>query len=134
MGRSHGFFISICMIGLGVLSGCGLSTKNSVSDDASRFTTESDTQESGTSAALTAARVVFKAKCTQCHPTFGTLKEADWISQGYVVVGLPQNSKIFSRIRGSGVGGNEDMPKDGSSLSAEQLDTIKGWITNMTAP
>jgi hypothetical protein len=76
-----------------------------------------------------AAYGVFQSRCFGCHPhgfePFTT--ESEFTESGYVVPGDLAGSVLFQRIRGSGVPGKQDMPKNGT-LSTAELSTIRTWI------
>ena len=83
---------------------------------------------------------IFDQNCTSCHPNSGNLDltagssynqlvniNASGYSGKRVVPGEPENSILYKKIDGSGAYGS-NMPI-GSNLSAEQVNTIKQWIT-----
>ena len=60
---------------------------------------------------------------------------AEFIAQGLLIPGDPENSRIYYRIRGSsGPNGDKNMPDDGSTtpLSTDDLTAIATWVTNAT--
>lgn len=77
------------------------------------------------------AKVVFAMKCTPCH-NYYLKSAADFKSDGLYSAGDIYSSEIFSRLKGSNVGGQEDMPANGQ-LSDEEIETIKTWIESTTS-
>lgn len=75
------------------------------------------------------AKVVLAMRCGNCHQ-FHTKTEAELVSLGYIVSGDPTGSSLFSHIRGSNVGGVEDMPPTGS-ISSTEIQTIEDWIDGL---
>jgi len=75
------------------------------------------------------AKVIFAIKCTPCH-NYYTRTQQDLIDSGLVVAGDRFSSLIFSRLKGSNVGGVENMPNDGQ-LSDDELEKIKIWIESI---
>jgi mono/diheme cytochrome c family protein len=78
------------------------------------------------------AQTIFKKQCIQCHASFGTYSEAGWIASGYIVPGDAANSTIYNRIRGTGVGGPQNMPP-GTTIATSDADAIKNWIMGMNS-
>jgi hypothetical protein len=76
-------------------------------------------------------RAIFNAQCLSCHPAFGQYTEAEWVSYRYVVPGDPSGSLLFQRLRGANVGGIENMPQTGGSLSSSEIAAIYNWIENL---
>lgn len=77
------------------------------------------------------AKVVFAMKCTPCHSYY--LKTQDQLeTDGLFSPGDIYSSEIFSRLKGSSVGGQEDMPANGQ-LSDDEIETIRTWIESTTS-
>ncbi|MFZ4404160.1 MAG: hypothetical protein ACOYOK_08675 [Pseudobdellovibrionaceae bacterium] len=79
------------------------------------------------------ATAIFQNKCSQCH-SYGSQTTDQLVSAGLIVKGDPTSSLIYQRIRGSNVGGAENMPPSGTStgdVTTEELDIIKTWIEGL---
>jgi len=75
---------------------------------------------------------VLQNHCGACH-SYGQKSFSQLEGQGLVVSGAPMSSLLYTRIRGSGSGVDENMPQAGSSssdLSSEELLLVKEWITS----
>jgi hypothetical protein len=107
-----------------LLASCELQTLNSVREDASVY------GDLGGSPAFKGIRAIMRERCLECHEEFLSYHESDFISQGYVVAGNPAGSQIYSVLRGSGVGGEEDMPED-STLEPDQIEAFRAWIDGL---
>ena len=108
-----------------LLAGCNPPATNSDSTDRSRYG-----EINITDAELAAAVAVINSKCLSCHAGFGLTTNENWIDSGYVVAGDPAGSTLFSAIRGSDVGGAEDMPPSGN-LTETEIASIRTWIENI---
>ena len=108
-----------------VLVGCGKNPYNSSVSDALRY----GSSVSGT-ATFTAARLVMMSSCFACHGSWSSYTEADFLSKGLVVFRSLTDSTLFTRIRGNSSGLVGDMPQN-STLSSEDMITIRTWISNM---
>ncbi|MBY0386078.1 hypothetical protein K2X05_13045 [bacterium] len=89
----------------------------------------------GDSPAFVAAKTLFTINCgsSGCHPGFGSKSEAEFISEGFVVVADPENSKIYYRLAGStGTMGNKNMPQGQPPLDSTQLQVVSDWIMGIT--
>jgi uncharacterized membrane protein len=75
-------------------------------------------------------KFVLLDECSQCHSEFLGYSETQWQDLGLVVAGDSINSTLFRRIKGSNVGGDEDMPPSGS-LDKDDVDTVKEWIDTL---
>lgn len=112
------------------LIACDMQNINSFSQDAVRFSSNSNVLANA-NPAYKAAYAVIKNRCSGCHGEYLGYSEDDWVSEGYVLPTSPKGSLMYGRIRGSGVGGKEDMPNDGSTISATELAAITTWIKGM---
>lgn len=72
------------------------------------------------------AKVVFAMKCTPCH-NYYLKSQSELLSDGLFSSGDIYSSEIFSRLKGSNVGGQEDMPANGQ-LSDEEIEIVRTWI------
>lgn len=73
---------------------------------------------------------ILSQNCAGCH-SYHTLTEEALINLGLVVVGDPENSKLYFRLLGSsGSNGPKDMPV-GGALSPGELEQIRTWILNL---
>ena len=79
------------------------------------------------------AEAIMKVSCVGCHADFKTTKEADFVSNGYVIAGNAEQSDLFVMLIGSGstLDGAPTMPKKGPPLTADQIQDIKTWIDGM---
>src|SRR5690242_9659431 len=108
--------VGLLFLATATLSACcpdgGTSCKlsDSSSQDALLVLGASDTVDPNASPLFPAAKSVFKKNCAQCHASFSTFTEAQWVSEGYVSIGQPNQSTVFQRIRGTASGGPENMP------------------------
>ena len=113
------------------LVGCQPQTLNSLSSDKERYgsTLTFDLNDPAQSRFATVNSIIVK-KCASCHADFATFSQAQWISNNYVVGGSPAGSLLFSKMKGSAVGGAADMPPSGT-LSQTQLEAFRSWITQL---
>lgn len=84
------------------------------------------------------AKALITSKCVTCHqpetglPDFTLATETEWVDSGFVVAGNPNGSALYNRLRGAGVGvQDEDMPFELPGLSDEELATITTWIAGI---
>lgn len=75
-------------------------------------------------------RDVFNEKCVHCH-SYLSQSDEELISQNLIVPSNPNKSLIFRYLKGSGVGGKENMPPK-SSLSKTEVQLVKTWIENLS--
>ncbi len=73
---------------------------------------------------------VINLRCANCHSDYTFYTEEDWIEQKFIVPGNPYDSKLFSSLRSSHTGGDEDMPPF-LALSEVELETIKKYISGL---
>jgi hypothetical protein len=86
-----------------------------------------DKDNYGSSGLTAQAKAIFSSKCTPCHSFQGESVD-QLVSEGLMVIGDPENSKLFYRLQGSsGVNGPKDMPS-GSSISAGDVALIYSWV------
>ena len=109
-----------------VLAGCEMQSINSYSNDDVLFGID-DSSISAGNPRFAAARTVMSARCVSCHRAFQSYTEAQFVSIGYVVAGDAGASQLYSKLKGSGVGGEENMPPSGT-LSTGELSDIRDWI------
>ena len=69
-------------------------------------------------------------KCQNCHGSWLSLKEADFIILGLVTKGSPAGSKLYYRNQGTTMGpGPKNMPGGGyPSFSVAELENLINWI------
>jgi len=117
----------LTFICLGFL-GCGRIQNSSSSD---KFT-YSPGQITG-SAEFLAAAAIIGSKCSECHGTYTTYTEADYITAGLVVAKDIASSSIYFRNQSATVGaGPHDMPKQGRTpMTAAELQTLADWINSI---
>lgn len=108
-------------------SGCLVQTVNSVSGDQARYSTVVVTGNPQ----FDAVNAIFKARCVACHTDFSGRSESEWKSLGYVTAGNANASTLMRKLRGSNTGGAENMPGDGSTLSADELQSFRDWINQL---
>ena len=120
-------FTWLTLICLGFLS-CGRIQNSSSSD---KFT-YSPGQMAG-SAEFLAAAAIIGSKCSECHGTYTTYTEADYIAAGLVVAKDLASSSIYFRNQSATVGaGPHDMPKQGRTpMTAVELQTLADWINSI---
>lgn len=75
------------------------------------------------------AKVIFSMKCTPCHDYYSKT-ELELTALGLLAPGDIYSSALYSRLKGSSVGGLENMPSNGQLTDAE-LDKVKIWIESM---
>ncbi len=117
----------VLFLGL-MLSGCDLQTENSVSHDKERFGEEENSPlTSESSSEFKQVVSILNARCASCHPTYPNYSEQQWITNGYVNPGSARTSLLYSRLRGAGAGGKENMPQDGP-LAPSEVALFYNWI------
>ncbi len=109
------------------LSSCLVQTYNSVSNDDRRY---AQPVLDSRSVWFQKSSAVLRLQCSGCHKDFATMSEEQWVSSRRVVPGSPETSPMFSRVRGSQVGGQENMPP-ATSLSREEIQVLRDWIINL---
>ncbi|MBN22157.1 MAG: hypothetical protein CL678_12830 [Bdellovibrionaceae bacterium] len=117
------YFFSALNLSL-ILIRCAPQTENSFSDDAKIYGVVDGSEK------FLNFRTIIVDECSACHGDFASYTAEQWVSLGYVVASDSTNSKLYRRIRGSSVGGEEDMPPI-SILSPAQRETIVEWINSL---
>lgn len=112
------------------LWGC-LQTQNSSSGDRDQFG-ELPT-EGEISAEFAAVRAIFASSCVApCHTYSSYKTEEQFIAEGLVVPGDPDNSEIYTALTGAtSPTGRKDMPI-GSPLTMDELAVFTTWINSIT--
>lgn len=77
------------------------------------------------------AQMVVLNKCVSCHGSWAKYTEEDYIDEGLVSVGQPNNSEIYKRIRGNDSPTAGDMPTNGTTLTSFEINQIKIWISDL---
>jgi hypothetical protein len=86
----------------------------------------------GDSAEFIAAKTIFASECNGCH-AYASKTEAQFLAEGLVVPGDPENSQIYNSLQGSsGPLGNKDMPDGRPALDSGELQIIFDWVTSVT--
>ncbi|MCP4912749.1 MAG: hypothetical protein GY909_06490 [Oligoflexia bacterium] len=75
-------------------------------------------------------RDVLNEKCLHCHSYLGQSDE-ELISQNLIVPNKPEKSLVYRYLKGSNVGGKENMPPK-ASLSNKEVLLIKNWIKSIS--
>jgi hypothetical protein len=75
------------------------------------------------------ARRVLATSCTPCH-SFYQDTTIQLIANDLIVEGDPESSELILRLRGSGLGGSEDMPPTGA-ISLKNIQILKDWISSI---
>jgi mono/diheme cytochrome c family protein len=80
------------------------------------------------------SQIVINNSCVGCHKEVSGLKEADFVTIGWVVPGNAESSKLFYKLIGTDVPGElpGDMPLKGNPVSPDDLETLRQWINQMT--
>jgi mono/diheme cytochrome c family protein len=80
------------------------------------------------------SQIVINNSCVGCHKEVSGLKEADFVTIGWVVPGNADESKLYYKLIGTDVAGEPagDMPLKGSPVSKADSDTLRQWINQMT--
>lgn len=102
-------------------SSCG-KVKNSSSADAA---------SAGGSEEFVAAKQVIADKCLSCHSAWTSYSEADYVTKRLVSKKSPNNSDLYTRIRGNDSGIAGDMPEGQPNISQTEMTTIKKWISGI---
>lgn len=112
----------ICLVLLILIfSSCG-KVKNSSSADAA---------SAGGSDEFVAAKQIIAEKCLSCHSSWTSYSEADYVSKRLVSKKSPNNSDLYTRIRGNDSGIAGDMPEGQPNLSQTDMSIIKKWISGI---
>lgn len=74
---------------------------------------------------------VFNEKCIHCHSYLGQSDE-ELISQNLIVPNNPERSLIFRYLKGSNVGGKENMPPK-ADLTDKEVELVKKWILEQSS-
>lgn len=114
------FVFAISMIMLSLIS-CG-KVKNSSSADAA---SASGSEE------FIAAKQVLAEKCLSCHSTWTSYSETDFVNKRLVSKKSPNNSDLYTRIRGNDSGIAGDMPEGQANISQTEMTAIKKWISGI---
>lgn len=75
---------------------------------------------------------VYNNKCASCHTAYSTASQ--FVAAGWVAKGDPANSKMFWRLKDSGVTSKDGKPQNmpmSSTLTTSEIATIRTWIQNM---
>ena len=86
---------------------------------------------------LAAAKAVIDGYCLSCHAAgstkgdFSNMTAASMITRGFVKAGQPLNSSLYFRMKGTQGGGTKNMPDNGVTLSATQLQAVYDWISGI---
>ena len=75
-------------------------------------------------------RHVIKRNCASCHDYYMRMTEKDWVTSNLVTPSSLTHSRIYSSIRGTSVGGDEDMPPK-VSISKNEIEIVKTWIHSL---
>jgi hypothetical protein len=75
------------------------------------------------------ARRVLATSCTPCHSFYQDTK-IQLIANDIIVEGDPESSELILRLRGSALGGSEDMPPTGA-IALKDIQILKDWITSL---
>lgn len=122
---------------IGAFSGCGnfFQTLNSSAEDEAKYGSgDAIVASAADPVKFRAAREVLINRCVSCHSEVGTSTEAEFKNSSTglsVAAGDPSGSLLYRRMKGAGVGGNEDMPV-GGILTAAELQAVRDWI--LTVP
>ncbi|MBL7716369.1 MAG: hypothetical protein JNL01_12960 [Bdellovibrionales bacterium] len=119
-----------------ILSGCGnfFQTLNSSAEDEAKYGSgDAIVASAADPAKFRAAREILIGRCVRCHSEVGTNTEAEFKASSTlsVAAGDPASSTLYRRIKGAGVGGNENMPP-AEVLTSSELQQIRDWI--LTVP
>lgn len=89
-----------------------------------------DFVDTGSTQYLT-VKAAINSHCLQCHSTWRTFSEQDFITAGLVVRGSPQNSKLYYRNSlVTDAPGTHNMPTSGyPPISQSDLTTMSQWIS-----
>lgn len=80
--------------------------------------------------AFAQVKTILIVNCNSCH-LYGSYAEQEFIDDGLVLAGDPDNSPLYMSLRGSQAPtGRKDMPVSGVLSQAEQQ-TIRDWILNL---
>ncbi len=112
-----------------ILNGCG-PVENSSASDKAKFGPPIDI--SGSTPLFGAVRTSL-TKCQNCHGSWLSLSETDFVSLGLVVRRSPEGSKLYYRNQLSTTGpGPKNMPTSGyPQLSSTEVQTMIDWINGL---
>lgn len=80
--------------------------------------------------AFTQVKTILIVNCNSCH-LYGSYSQQEFINDGLVIAGDPDNSPLYMSLRGSQApSGRKDMPVSGILSQAEQQ-AIRDWILNL---
>ncbi|WP_413557711.1 c-type cytochrome [Bdellovibrio sp. HCB209] len=117
-----------------------IGTNNSISQvmfDPAIFADSSGSTSPTVDTKLAAAKVVIDSYCLSCHGAgsskgdFSNMTAASMITRGFVKAGQPLSSSLYYRMKGTQGGGTKNMPDNGVSLSATQLQAVYDWISSI---
>jgi mono/diheme cytochrome c family protein len=134
MKLSQASFFAVLVL---MMNGClPMNRSNSTSQDALVYGAVAPTAATGGSAQnqqlYTSAQTIIQKNCVTCHANYSNQSQAQWIAADYIVPGSPETSELFGHLKGSDVGGAEDMPQ-GGQLAAADIQTIREWIVSISA-
>lgn len=104
-----------------ILCSCG-KVKNSSSSDAA---------SAGGSDEFIAAKQVLADKCLSCHSSWTSYSETDFVNKKLVSKKSPNNSDLYTRIRGNDSGIAGDMPQGQPNISQTEMTALKKWISGI---
>jgi uncharacterized membrane protein len=85
----------------------------------------------GSSTEFTRAYVIIQIRCSSCHPAWAAYKnEQDWVDNGKVVGGNPDQSSVVNRIKNFGAT-TSNMPTDSGPLPEEEYEAIRTWVLSV---
>lgn len=105
--------------------------------DTAIFADSSDSGNTNVDTKLAAAKAVIDAQCLSCHGAgstrgdFSNMTAASMITRGFVKAGQPISSSLYFRIKGSQGSGTKNMPDNGGTVSASQLQAVYDWIASI---
>ncbi|WP_413584680.1 c-type cytochrome [Bdellovibrio sp. HCB274] len=115
-------------------------TTNSVSQvifDPAVFADSSSSPGSTVDTKLAAAKAVIDSSCLSCHGAgsnrgdFSNMSAASMMTRGFVKAGQPLSSSLYFRMKGSQGSGTKNMPDNGATVSASQLQAVYDWISSI---
>lgn len=115
----------ILILGL-LLSSCGR-IENSSSQDKALYS-----PRTAGSPQHEAAVAIISAKCAECHGSWVSYSDEEFVSTGLVVAQNPTASSIYYRNQ-LGPGPRNNMPTQGRpAMTTDELQTISIWINTIT--
>jgi mono/diheme cytochrome c family protein len=117
-----------------------IGTANSVAQvifDPAIFADSSGSTGSTVDTKLAAAKAVIDSSCLSCHGAgstrgdFSNMTAASMITRGFVKAGQPLTSSLYFRMKGSQGSGTKNMPDNGTTVSASQLQAVYDWISSI---